>query len=353
MELLEQRELLAGSPFVPSPLGHARAELTISGYASSSASWGQPLGLTVDLMNIASEPEVEPLNRIVGTAQEAASGSISDAPAEQVAVFASRSPKFSRRAVVVGVFTAPSVPQNSVVPFSTSITLPSRPAGLPGDGGHIYLFFLANAGRNVPEVTLKNNVSNPSLVQIVAPFPQLQAVALGVPPVIQPGDTIAPVIQVANFGPVDTDAQGPVTVALVASVTPTFGPGSSILAQYTIANIPGVDDAPSKTPVYSNANVTLPDNVVEIDGTPITLPSTPSQYYIGVVVDPFGAIKQVGQIGSFRASSNSFELSHVVGPPIIGLPSAGTAPPGTVTTGTVFPSPVSGLGVGTAAVPLT
>ena len=57
---------------------------------------------------------------------------------------------------------------------------------------------------------------------------------------MQPGDTIAPTFQITNVGTASTASQGPVQVALVASVTPDFNLGSSIVAIYTLPSaIPG------------------------------------------------------------------------------------------------------------------
>ena len=112
---------------------------------------------------------------------------------------------------------------------------------------------MVNPLQQVAESDFTNNRSKTaSPVLIEAPLPELAVTGLDVPPVMQPGDTIQPNIQIANFGTADTTSQGPVTVALVASRTLTFGPGSSILAEYTVSNIPAVAQAPSQNQVLGD-----------------------------------------------------------------------------------------------------
>ena len=106
--------------------------------------------------------------------------------------------------------------------------MPTQPAGFPGDGGKIYLVLVANSSGTVPKSDATNNATKPIPVLIEAPLPELAVVGLDVPPVMQPGDTIQPNIRIANLGPADTNLQGPVQIALVASVTPNFTAGSSM-----------------------------------------------------------------------------------------------------------------------------
>ncbi len=335
VELLETRALLANTP-----LGHALPDLTISGYAGPVASWGGPISVTVKVDNIGTSTQREPLNLAPG------STSNSDAPQSLVAVYASNVRHLTRHAVLLGSFTAPPVTQNNIVQLNETLTLPQRPAGFAGDGGHMYLIFRANADNSISEYDATNNFSRPVRVLIQAPLPELNAVALDVPPTMQPGDVIAPTIRVANLGTADTNLQGPVTVALVASVTPDFGPGSSILAEYTVPNIPAAASVPSQVQVIGDQNLNPPNNIVTIAGAPIELPTSPATYYIGVVVDPTNQIKQLQGVGSFRASHNPFSLAARVGPPIVGLPPAGVAPAGSVVTTQEFPFPASGASVG-------
>jgi hypothetical protein len=56
---------------------------------------------------------------------------------------------------------------------------------------------------------------------------------------------------------------------------------------------------------------------VNINGSAVTLPTMPTKYFLGVVVDPNGSIKQLS------LPRNAFQVIHVVGPPIPHLPPAG------------------------------
>ena len=108
----------------------------------------------------------------------------------------------------------------------------------------MYLGFVADDLRQVRDLDRTNNNGNVVAVGIAAALPDLAAIAIDVPPVIQPGDTIAPSIKVANYGTVNTAPQGPVTVLLVASTDKNFGPNDVILSNYQITDLPGLAEAP-------------------------------------------------------------------------------------------------------------
>src|SRR4029079_3046280 len=112
--------------------------------------------------------------------------------------------------------------------------------------GIYYIRLVANVTQSVMESNYANNTSPAIPVRIISrSLPQLRVTALDVPPVLQPGDTIAPTFQVTNLGTASTAVQGPVQVALVASVSPDFNLGSSIVALYTLpTGIPGQSSAP-------------------------------------------------------------------------------------------------------------
>ena len=137
---------------------------------------------------------------------------------------------------------------------------------------------MANQTQSVLESNFSNNVSAPIPVRFISPaLPELQATALDLPDSLQPGDTVVPTFQITNLGTANTDTQGPVQVALVASATPDFNLGSSIVGLYTLpAGIPGQSDAPVKnsarhharlygSKIYNN-NVTPEKNVVTFTG---------------------------------------------------------------------------------------
>lgn len=334
-ECLEGRELLAFSP-----LGMSLPDLTVTGFASPAASWGGPLTVTVNVRNLGASTTIEPLATFQG------SPSSGDAAASTVSVVAVRNPHSLRNAVTVGQFAVPAVAQNGEIQQTTTITLPNRPTGFPGDGGRVYLLFVANASGTVLESDPTNDVSRPVPVLIEAPLPELAAVGLDVPPVMQPGDTIQPNIRVANFGPADTLAQGPVQVAIVASTSPRFTSGSSIVALYSVPNIPGASQIASQGVVLGDANLSPAANVVTIAGEPVTLPISPRVYYIGVVVDPYNTLKELRKVPQFTRPKNPFSLSHVVGPPIVGLPPAGVLVSGGAANVPAFPIPFGALPVG-------
>jgi hypothetical protein len=337
LETLERRELMAFTP-----LGSSLPDLTISAFTSPVASWGQPMTATLDVHNIGASTLIEPL------ALQPGATSTADAPPSEAGVFITNRPFFNINfARQIGSVDLPEVPQNSEVQIATTFNLPDQPPGFPGDGGRIFIWFVANVTKSIPEMDLNNNLSNSSRVRIQAPFPELIAVGLDTPPVMQPGDTIQPNIAIANVGPADTAPQGPVTVALVASLTPRFGPGSSIIAEYQIPNIPGISQTSSRTEINSGDNLFPQSNIVGINGVPVTLPTTPSRYFIGVVIDPNHQIKQIQGIGRFHTRSNSFALSRPVGPPIRFLPPAHAGTSGVVVPNAPFPFPATNIPVGT------
>jgi len=346
---LEERTLLAFSP-----LGFSPPEFAISGEAGPRAAWGGELNVSVYLQNIGASTITQPMSQAPAT-QAPITGTpygpvgSADAPDSVVAVWLSKSPRNLKGAVELGTIEAPPVSQNNVEQLTEQFTLPSRPAGFAGAGGKFYVWFEANSTNQVLELTRKNNLSKPVPVMVTGqPLPELRAIALGIPKSLKPGDTIAPQIQVENLGTADPDAQGPVTVDLVASVTRSFTLGSSIVASYTVDSIPAVSQTPTKGNYKTFAQLILsqPANVVTINGAAVTLPTSPRKYFLGVVVDPLGKIKQLS------LPQNNFSLIRVVGgPPASGLPPAGvvsaantdqfpTAPSGNVIGLVPTPTPI-------------
>lgn len=331
LERLEGRELMAYTP-----LGYSLPDLTIQGFTAPAASWGQALTVTVNVKNTGASTLIEPLALQVGATSTA------DAPPTQVVIYASPQRRNgARRPVPIGIFDIPSIPQNDVEQFTGTVVLPSRPRGFAREGGTINLSFQVDPARNIVESDYTNNISRKVPVLISAPRPQIAAVGIDLPPIMQPGDTVNPNIRVANFGPVDT---GPVTVSLVASVDREFGPGSSVIATYTVGNISGINTAASQNQGFDNATATIdpPNNVATITGEPVTLPVTPRNYYVGVVVDPTNSIPQLGRIGRHKVRPSVFSLIQKVGPPISGLPPAGVVFADAAVTNRPFPFPING-----------
>jgi len=327
LESLEGRELLAYTP-----LGFSLPDLSVQAFAGPAASWGNPLTVTVNVKNTGASTLIEPLALVPGATSTA------DAQPTTVVVSVSSREQGSR-SVPIGAINIPVIRQNDVEQFTATFTLPNRPSGFPNNGT-VFLHAQVNPNRNVLETDYTNNISNTATVLIQPAFPQLQAVGLDVPPYMQPGDTIQPNIHIANLGPVSTAAQGPVTVALVASVDRKFGPGSSVIATYQIANIPGINNAPTKNTVFGQPTLEIQNNIATINGAAVTLPVRPRTYFIGVVIDPSNQLRQLGRIGKHAATNLKFSLIHQVGPPLDGLPPAGVIVAGGGATNRPFPFPI-------------
>jgi hypothetical protein len=330
LECLEGRELLAYTP-----LGFSLPDLTVSGYAAPAASWNGTLAVTVTVQNLGASTINEPLSLAPG------STSTADAQATQVEVYLSKKKGPNARPVGIGTITIPSVAQNSDTTVSQTLAMPAQFPGFPGDGGTVYVSFAVDPFHTIPESDYTNNASGPKPLLIAAPFPELVAEGLDVPPVMQPGDTINPNISIDNLGPADTAAQGPVTVDLIASTTPTFNRGSTVIASYTIANIPGIANVPQQTPAIAPiTSLAGAANIAIITGTPVTLPVLPKKYFIGIVIDPNQTIKQLHKIGGVKGVGANFSLSHKVGPPIVNLPAAGVLTAGGPANIPTFPNPL-------------
>jgi hypothetical protein len=316
LERLEDRALLAFST-----LGFSLPHLIINGEAGPRAAWGGTLNVSAFLQNIGASTITEPTQQAPGATSTA------DAGDSLVAVFLTPRKHSTKGEILLGTIEAPPLAQNSVEQISAEFTLPSQPPGFAGAGGKFYVRFLANADQKILETHPRAGLSKPVPVMVTGQaLPELRAIALDVPSFMQPGDTIAPVIQVENLGTAATDIQGPLTVALVASVTPTFTVGSSIVATYTVTNIPSVSETPTlgDFTTFAQQSVTPPNNVVTIVGSPVTLPTAPATYFLGVVVDPSGTFKQLS------LPENPFMQIHTVGPPLETLPPAGVvSAPGT------------------------
>jgi hypothetical protein len=296
LESLEERQLLAYTP-----LGYSLPDLTVSGYNASIASWGGPLTVTVNVQNLGASTLIEP------TALVQAAPSRADSDPTTVSVLVSRNP--NKGGVFVGSIAVPTVKQNNLVQLTDTLALPNQPSGFPGNGGKVFIRFVVNPGGVSPESDSTNNRGTGSAVKIKASTPDVIVQGLDVPGVMQPGDTIQPNIGIANFGTADT---GPVTVELVASLSKTLDEGSSIVATYNLANIPGVSQS-SK------------GNIAQITGAPVTLPTSPGKYFLGVFV--------VGQSG------NKLSQVRTVGPRIKGLPGAGVLFTGAGAGNLPFPFP--------------
>ena len=330
-ESLETRALMAFSP-----LGFSPPDLTVSGWTAPVAAWGGPLAIHVEADNIGASSIIEPLNMAQGA------GSAADSAPTTVDVYVSSKAHNFTHAVKVATIAVPSIPQNSILPIDQLISLPQQPHGFPGDGGKIFVQLKIDPNKQSLDLDrTNNNFVIKQSVQIAAPLPDLQAISMDVPPVIQPGDTVQVNAKIANLGTVDTAPQGPVTVDLVASTDTNFGPGDIVLSQMQIDNIPPLADVPATNSVLGDVNITDPVNVRKISFPAVTLPGAPpATYFLGVIVDPANTIREIREIG--QAPSTALSPVVVVGPPIRNLPPAGVAS-APASTANEFPIPPFGL----------
>jgi hypothetical protein len=223
--------------------------------------------------------------------------------------------------------------------MTQTLTMPDRPQGFPPLGKRVFLTFVADVDQQVRELDKTNNVSYPVAVQLSPALPQLDAIALELPSVLNPGDTIQPNIKIANYGTVETASQAPVTVQLVASLDREFGPGDTVVTSFTIDNILPLSQAPTRNLVLGDFGIDDPPNVRTIAGVISTLPTAPEQYYLGLVVDPNQQIRQISDLS--RPRSTQLEELRVVGPNLTGLPPAGVVQAPAPTTNQ-FPIPPFG-----------
>ncbi len=344
-ESLESRELLAYSP-----LGFSLPDLTLQAYSANVGAWGEQLAVTADVFNIGASSITEPFNQIpngdasTGLPGQGAPGSShANAPPTVIDVFASTRPGKAPFAQV-GVLNVPAIAQNAFTVVSGDVTLPAKPAGFPA-AGKIYLTYVIDGDNTILEASAANNAfKSHQAVTLTAALPNLQVTGFVVPTPLVPGQTITPIIQIANLGTAPTGEQGPVTVEIIASTDKNFGPGDKVLATYTVGNIPPLSAVSTTVPFTASLNVQTPSNVVTLGSMSVTLPSTPNIYFLGVKVDPAKKLRQLG----FHSSSQ-FDAVVKVGPPIPGLPPTAISTTGTGTgtgTGTVtpyqFPDPLPG-----------
>jgi hypothetical protein len=353
LERLEARALLAFTN-----LGFSLPDLIVSGYAGPKAAWGGTISISGYLQNIGASTITEPTQQAPptqltppGSGLNSTDSSTADAQDTTIAIYITPHRNTMRGAILLPVsptsptFQAAPVPQNSVEPFTVGpITLPARPKGFPGGRGTFYIRLMANSSATAFETNPENNLSPPIPVHVVSnALPELRAVAMLVPPVMQPSDTISPTVQIENFGTAGTIKQGPVEVWLVESPTPNFSVVSQMIASKTItSDIPPLSETPTQgnPATFGEASLMPPNNVTTFTFPPVTLSPAPSKFYLGVVVDPFGTLNQLS------VPKNALEQIHKVGPPIKHLPPANSS--GQVITPLTgqFPTPADGQLIG-------
>jgi len=339
-----------------SSLGFSLPDLQISGQSSPTGNWGGTVLLRVNLQNTGASTIIEPLSLVPATQiQNGPDGlpvppyalpSQSDAVNSSIGVYLVPAGRSLARGVKIASIAAPDILQNSLDDYLAEITLPSQPAGFPA-GGNYTIRLVANETRNVLESNYRNNVSPPLNLQIfnTPATPALRAITLDLPQGLQPGDTVAPYIQIANLGTAGIPSGTDVEVALVASTTPDFNLGSSIVSVYTVTSgVPGTNSTPvpngrqSRRAVAASLknNIITPNNVVTIRGGNATLPTEPGTYYVGVVIDPLNKLDLPNQ------PENRLEVAQLV------QLGGGLDPSGVVssTKNQLFPNPPDGVPIG-------
>lgn len=353
LESLEGRQLLSYSP-----LGYSLPNLNVRGQAGPVATWGGTLTVTAILQNTGASTINEPLSLIPpGQVLAGPDGlpvpsyaiaSSADVPANQINILLTRNPRSLAGAINLGTVgdstSGIAVPQNDVRIVPTTVQLPAHPAGFPTTG-RLYIRLVANVNNSILQGSDTNNVSPAIPVRFIyRAAPSLRVTELNVPSSMQPGDTIAPTIRIVNSG--TSPAPAGTEVALVASVSPDFNLGSSIVSLYTLPNeIPAQSSATVAlrgrhgkvlSPRFSSRNVNPGANVLTFAGTAATLPTLPSRYYLGVVIDPNNKLPQLS------LPANRLEQIRVVGPSN-GLPPAGVV---SSSTSLAFPNPPDGVPIG-------
>lgn len=270
-----------------SPLGYSLPQLNVTGYAAPAAAYGGTLAVDINVENLGASSLIEPTQLAPG------SPSFADSPATTVQIFGSLSPSGKGGYFLLGSVAIPAVRQNSDYETVAPIVLPSRPAGFPRTG-NLYLTLAVNNDRSILQASTAGNVYNiPKPVQIVSnALPNVQVVAVDIPTTLQPGDVIAPTIQIENLGVGDTGAQGPFTVSLVASLDKKFGVGDAVVGSFTVASLPGISSVPTQTTVAAIQNLFQTPNQLTVTLPALQLPTTPGFYYLGVKIDPTHQINQ-------------------------------------------------------------
>ncbi|QDV33516.1 hypothetical protein [Tautonia plasticadhaerens] len=318
-EALEGRHLLAYTP-----LGFSIPDLAIlNAYTGPVAAYGGEIAVTVDVSNLGQSSIPEPLAQFPGQASAADAG-----PSEIEVYYTNQAHSPFGDRILLGTISVPAVPQNRLVQVTGVVSLPEEPpAGYPGVGSNGFITLELDPDRDVRDLDRTNNVFRPAASFLLVPdLPDLQAIALGLPPVLNPGDTIVPQVKVANYGAAPTIDQAPVVVQVVASLDEAFGPGDIVLGTFTVGNILPLSFAPTERFVPGDQTLLDRPNVAVLDAMqPVTLPETGAPYFVGVVVDPQDEIREISELD--RGPDPTLELARLVDDSGLGLPPAGVIGP--------------------------
>ena len=139
-ERLESRELMAFSP-----LGFSLPDLSITGSAGTARRLGRDARRHRHGAQHGDQHDHQPdragaRERHHGR-RPRVDGRRRDHPARRI----------RGRAVTIGTFQAPPVPQNSLEQIAESFTLPARPAGFAGGGGKFFVHLIVNSNSKILE----------------------------------------------------------------------------------------------------------------------------------------------------------------------------------------------------------
>lgn len=318
-EALEGRQLLAYSP-----LGFSIPDLAIlNAYTGPVAAYGGRIAVTVDVSNLGQSSIPEPLAQLPGQPSTADAG-----PSEIEVYYTSRAHSPFGERILLGTIDVPALPQNRLVQVTGVVSLPDeQPNGFPGVGGNGFITLELDPNRDVRDLDRTNNILRPAASFLLVPdLPDLQATAFGMPPVLNPGDTVVPQVKVANYGAAPTTDQAPVVVQVVASLDEAFGPGDIVLGTFTVDNIFPLSVAPTERFIPGDQTLLDRPNVAVLDAmAPITLPDTGAPYFVGVVVDPQNEIQEISEVD--LGPNPILELPQLVADSGLGLPPAGVIGP--------------------------
>ena len=282
LESLETRQLMAYSAF-----GYSLPQLSITGYTAPVASLGSYVAVDVKVENLGASSLVEPASLAPGSLSSA------DVINTSVQIYGSASRNGKSGRILLGNIDIPVIQQNSNFETVVPVILPANNPAF-AKLKQFYITLAVNSNRAVIETNYADNVYRipRPVVLDPNPAPDLQVTGLDIPATLQPGDVITPTIRIANLGVGDPGNQGPVTVALVASLDQNFGPGDVILSTFTIDSLPGINAIPTQTTIANAMNLYQTPNELTVTLPTVALPATPGFYYFGIKIDPVNQINQ-------------------------------------------------------------
>ena len=281
-EALETRQLMAYSAF-----GYSLPQLSVTGYTAPVAALGGYVAVDIKVQNLGASSLVEPASLYPAAISSA------DVVNTSVQIYGSATRNGRSGRILLGTLDIPLIRQNSNFETVVPVILPASTPAL-ANLNRFYITLVVNSDRSVIETNYADNVYRiPRPITLDPnPTPNLQVTGFDIPATLQPGDVITPTIRITNLGDADPGTQGPVTVALVASLDTNFGPGDVILSTFTINSLPGINAVPTETSILDAMNVYDLPNELTVTLPTVALPAVPGFYYLGVKIDPVSQINQ-------------------------------------------------------------